>query len=142
MLSTALPACAADPPRKDPALPTGVAPPTRIPRVASLPVEPAGEPVATTALPRELRRAVAADAAKRLQVAARQVVLTAAERVTWADASLGCPEPGKMYTQALVPGFRVVARAPSGQLVYHTDERARFATCEVMAMSPAPAPER
>jgi hypothetical protein len=31
-----------------------------------------------------------------------------AEEVEWPDGSLGCPEPGMMYTQALVPGYRVV----------------------------------
>ena len=33
-----------------------------------------------------------------------------AEAVTWSDGSLGCPEPGMMYTQALVPGYRVQIR--------------------------------
>ena len=33
------------------------------------------------------------------------------EGVTWPDGSLGCPEPGMMYTQALVEGYRVVIRA-------------------------------
>jgi hypothetical protein len=31
-----------------------------------------------------------------------------AERVTWRDGSLGCPEPGLGYSQALVDGFWVV----------------------------------
>ncbi|MEI7744377.1 MAG: hypothetical protein WCK58_11605 [Chloroflexota bacterium] len=40
--------------------------------------------------------------------AAAAATVTAAEAVTWPDGSLGCPEPGVMYTQALVPGYRVV----------------------------------
>jgi hypothetical protein len=28
--------------------------------------------------------------------------------ITWNDGSLGCPEPGKFYTQALVPGAQIV----------------------------------
>ena len=31
-----------------------------------------------------------------------------AERATWADASLGCPEPGVSYVQALTDGIRLV----------------------------------
>ena len=31
-----------------------------------------------------------------------------AERVTWRDGSLGCPEPGLGYSQALVEGFWIV----------------------------------
>ena len=30
---------------------------------------------------------------------------------TWNDASLGCPEPGMSYTQALVDGWRIVVKA-------------------------------
>jgi hypothetical protein len=28
--------------------------------------------------------------------------------ITWNDGSLGCPEPGKFYTQALVSGAQIV----------------------------------
>jgi hypothetical protein len=34
-----------------------------------------------------------------------------AEAVTWPDGALGCPEPGIVYTQALVPGYWVVVEA-------------------------------
>ena len=35
------------------------------------------------------------------------IEVTRAEAVTWPDGSLGCPEPGEFYTQALVEGFHV-----------------------------------
>lgn len=38
----------------------------------------------------------------------RQSQIVRAEQVTWRDGSLGCPEPGKFYTQALAPGFWLV----------------------------------
>lgn len=118
----------------------------RIPQTETLSPKPAGEPVAITALSKAVRRAVVAEAAKRFGVAESGVVLASAERVTWSDASLGCPEPGMMYTQALVPGFRVVARAAAGLLVYHTNDVTgdgvpRVVTCSDMAMRPG-APER
>lgn len=46
-----------------------------------------------------------------------QVVVN--EPVTWRDGSLGCPEPGKMYTQALVDGYRIVLRAAGQDVAYH-----------------------
>ena len=107
----------------------GVAPPTRIPDPEQAVLAPAGQQVSITAIPREVRRAVVADAAKRFNVAESAVVLTRAEQVTWPDGSLGCPEPGRMYTQMLVEGFRVSARTAEGELIYHTDSRGNVANC-------------
>ena len=108
-------------------MPRGIAPPTRIPYppLATM----AGEPVAVSTMPREARRAVVADAARRFRVAASAVVLAHAEKVTWSDGSLGCRQPGQMYTQALVSGFRVVATTAEGQLTYHTDSGGQVLVC-------------
>ena len=117
------------PSRANPAQ-TGVAPPSRIPPTAeTVSPLPAGTPVGITTVPRELRRALVADAAKRFGVAESAVVLTRAEQVTWSDGSLGCPEPGRMYTQNLVPGYLVVAKTVEGEIVYHTDLRALLVSC-------------
>src|ERR1043165_3822287 len=118
------------------------APPTRIPAPA-LNDQPSGQPVSTTLIPIELRRALVADAARRFKVAESAVVLTRAEQVTWPNAALGCPEPGTMYTQALVPGFRVVARTSGGELLYHTDTSGHLRSCRIQEGPglPQPAPE-
>jgi len=108
---------------------TGVAPPTRIPDPVESTLAPQGAPVTPAEVPREVRRAVAEDAARRFKVDASAVVLTRAEQVTWADGSLGCPEPGRMYTQQLVAGYRVVAKTTAGELTYHTDERGNVVNC-------------
>jgi hypothetical protein len=42
---------------------------------------------------------------------------------TWRDGSLGCPEPGMNYTQALVPGWRLVIRAGEELLDYRMATR-------------------
>jgi len=128
-LGGALPACGNGPKP----MPQGIAPPTRIPYVAESSA-PAGDPVATATLPRELRRAVVADAARLLQVPESAVVLARAERVTWSDGSLGCSKPGQVYTQMLVPGYRVVARSGERELTYHTDERAYVVGCSETAL--------
>ena len=49
------------------------------------------------------------DASKRAGVPLAEVTLLTLEPVTWSDGSAGCPEPGMMYTQALVPGYRIRA---------------------------------
>jgi hypothetical protein len=108
---------------------TGRAPPTRIPDVDTAAPAPVGEPVSIATVPRQVRRAVVADAAKRFQVAESAVVLARAEQVTWPDGSLGCHEPGRMYTQALVPGYRLLAKTQQGDLAYHTDSHGNLATC-------------
>ena len=116
-----------------PARQTQTMPPKRIPEVvpgATLEsLQPAGEPVNTASMPRTVRRAVVADAARRFQVAEDAVVLTSAEQVTWSDGSLGCPQPGYSYTQMLVSGFRVTATTSAGRMLYHTDTRGNVVTC-------------
>ena len=106
---------------------TGRAPPKRIPELP--PPLPRSEAVPTASVPRDVRRAVVADAARRFKVAENQVVLASAERLTWNDGSLGCPAPGMGYTQALVPGFRIVAKSASGSFIYHTDTGGNLAVC-------------
>jgi len=108
--------------------PRSIAPPTRIPDPLQA-VTPAGEPVSTSAMPETVRRAVVEDAATRFKVSPNEVVLTRAEQVTWPDGSLGCPRPGRSYAQMLVPGYRVVAKTTSGELLYHTDGRASAVNC-------------
>jgi hypothetical protein len=106
-----------------------IAPPTRIPYPPPEAAQPAGQPVPIAEVPRAVRRAVVADAARRFEVAVSAVVLSKAERVTWPDAALGCPEPGHDYSQAHVPGFRLVARTRAGELAYHTDSRGEVRNC-------------
>lgn len=125
--------------------PGQIAPPQRIPDVASGVMEetlqPVGEPVNTASMPRGVRRAVVADAAKRFNVAESAVVLARAERLTWSDGALGCPEPGVAYTQVLVAGFRVDATTSAGTLTYHTDSRGSVVSCGVRSARAArPAP--
>jgi len=114
-VATPLAACAGE----SSPMKTGIAPPTRIPEVVAS-AAPAGDSVSIASVPRAVRRAVVADAAQRFKVAQSEVVLTQAEKVTWNDAALGCPEPGRMYAQMLVEGFRISAKTSAGNLVYNT----------------------
>lgn len=58
------------------------------------------------------------------------VEIISAESIIWPDGSLGCPRPGQAYTQAPVPGYRVVLSAESQTYSYHANERGFFFLCE------------
>ena len=66
-----------------------------------------------------VRESALADAAQRTGLDRADLAVLSAEAVTWSDGSIGCPQPGMMYTQALVPGFRVRIRAGGEVLDYH-----------------------
>lgn len=74
--------------------------------------------------------AAVTDAAARAGVDPDAITVLVAERVEWSDGSLGCPEPGMMYTQAIVPGYRVVLDAAGDQLHYHGADGQPPAWCE------------
>jgi len=73
--------------------------------------------------------AARADAAKRSGLAPAQLQVVTAQPVTWSDGSLGCPRPGMLYTQALVPGYRVQLRVGSEIWNYHGSERGGVVLC-------------
>ena len=60
-----------------------------------------------------------ADLVERTGVAPADIVVIASEEVTWPDGSLGCPEPGMFYTQALVNGSLIVLEADGRHYQYH-----------------------
>lgn len=59
------------------------------------------------------------DLAGRLEIEESEVTLLDAGFVTWPNGALGCPEPDMMYTQALVPGYRIQLRAEDTLHHYH-----------------------
>ena len=69
------------------------------------------------------------DAATRSGLSPEAIKVLVAERVTWSDGSLGCPSPGMMYTQALVPGFRVMLDAGGQVLDYHAGASGHLFLC-------------
>jgi len=63
-----------------------------------------------------------ADLATRLGIQADELEVISAEEVIWPDGSLGCPEPGMSYTQALVDGSKVVFGHEDRVYVYHAGD--------------------
>lgn len=70
------------------------------------------------------------DLAKQLKVSATDIVVINWEEIQWSDGSLGCPEPGKFYTQAIVPGYQVTFEFNNQQYEYHTNKNSRLVTCK------------
>lgn len=69
------------------------------------------------------------DAARRTQRDVASLEVQRAEAVTWPDGSLGCPQLGMMYTQALVPGLRIRIVAGNETLEYHASARGQPFYC-------------
>lgn len=69
------------------------------------------------------------DLADRESVEADQVTAAGYFSVTWNDGSMGCPEPGMSYTQALVPGHLLVLEADGQLFSYHAGRQAEFTYC-------------
>ena len=59
-----------------------------------------------------------ADLAGRLQIDEGQIEVIKAEQVTWPDGSIGCPQPGVMYTMALVEGAQVILAVDNRSRVF------------------------
>jgi len=80
-------------------------------------------------VPKPLLRLLIQQAADSAGVREDEVAVVVAESVTWRDGSLGCPRPGQIYTQALVPGYRVVLRVAGDEMAYHASESGDFRPC-------------
>jgi hypothetical protein len=76
-----------------------------------------------------MTREALADAASRTGLSADALRVEHAEAVTWPDGALGCARPGVVYTQALVPGYRVVIRAGDERLSYHANRKGYWTYC-------------
>lgn len=90
---------------------------------AAIPSVAAGE------VPAAMLEQAIADAASGAGVELSAIEVISAEAVTWSDGALGCPLPDQMYTQALVPGYRVVLDVGGEEMSFHAAEGGEFAYC-------------
>lgn len=86
--------------------------------------------------------AVLEDVARRTGMDKASLKVESAEAVTWADGSLGCPQPGMSYTMALVPGYRIKVRAGEQVLDYHASSRGHFVLCPAGMAVESAGPDR
>lgn len=76
------------------------------------------------------------DLAQHLTLPAEELTVVSFEDVTWSDGSLGCPEPGMSYTQALVPGTRLVLEADGVEYHYHGGDGGELVRCDRTPLQP------
>ena len=81
-------------------------------------------------VPDEILQAAIAAAAQETGADPSTITVVSAEATTWNSGALGCPKPGEMYTQALVPGYRIVLEAGGRELDYHASESGTIKLCE------------
>lgn len=85
--------------------------------------------VSLDALTEEVEAAIA-DAAQRFGVPEDAVAVAGALDVVWADGSLGCPEEGMAYTQALVDGYLLTLEVDGRRIAYHGEDGRPPFLCE------------
>ncbi len=112
----------------------GDGPATPAPSPSSLELPTTPPPTGRTASPGTVQApgvdGAVADLAAHLGVPADAVTVVSLEEVTWPDGSLGCPQPGMSYTQALVPGQRLVLAAEGREFSYHAGREPEFRRCD------------
>ena len=80
--------------------------------------------------PSDLGEVAAAQLATEKGIDRETITVNSVEETTWSDSSLGCPEPGAGYAQALVPGVQVIVEAESTQYHYHGANDGELFLCE------------
>ncbi|MGD2159362.1 MAG: hypothetical protein PVG32_20970, partial [Anaerolineales bacterium] len=98
-------------------------PPSGLERVPTLPAPVIGE------VPQDLLDAILSDLQERHDIDPEAVTIIRAESITWSDGSLGCPQPGVMYTQALVDGYWIVLEVDGKQYDYRASQSGYFTLC-------------
>ncbi len=84
----------------------------------------------TGEVPQGLLDSILKDLTERSSVSIDKISVIQAQEIIWPDGSLGCPQPGMMYTQAIVDGYRVILQVGEKQYDYHASKTGFFFLCE------------
>jgi hypothetical protein len=96
-------------------------------------------PARAGGVPAPLLEAMIADLSKRMSTAPAAIRVAKTESVTWNDGALGCPKPGAMYTQQLIPGYRAILTIGETRFAYHAAASGHFVLCDA-AITESPIP--
>ena len=80
-------------------------------------------------VPQTILESILKEAAALAKVARDQLVIVRADSALWNDGSLGCPEPGMMYTQAEVNGYWIVIEAAGQKYDFRVGRGGSFRLC-------------
>lgn len=81
-------------------------------------------------VPADVMASIYAAAEAHSGLARSSMTVVRAEAVVWPDGSLGCPEPGMMYTMATVDGYWVELSAGDTTLDYRVGSNGYVKLCE------------
>lgn len=82
-------------------------------------------------IPADVMEQVMGDLEQRAGVQRTALNVIRSEAVIWSDGSLGCPQPGVMYTQETIDGYWVVLQGGGATYDYRVDgRRNRVTLCE------------
>ncbi len=81
------------------------------------------------AISKELVAQAIKDLSLRINTPMQKISLKSVEAVDWPDASLGCPEEGRMYAQVVTPGYRLMLSDGARDFEYHSDSLTRVRHC-------------
>lgn len=70
-----------------------------------------------------------ADLSERLDLRPTEISVVESRQVEWPDGSLGCPEEGRLYTQAIVDGAQVLLDAEGRIYDYRVDADGNIRFC-------------
>jgi hypothetical protein len=82
-----------------------------------------------TGIPKGILDPILNEASKLANVPREQLSIVRAEAVVWSDGSLGCPESGMEYAQALVRGYWVVVNAAGQEYDFRAGNDGSFRLC-------------
>ena len=95
-----------------------------------VPSDESADNAVTGEVPDELLDKILADLEQRTGADRSEFRVLQAQAVQWNDGALGCGEPGQVYTQAIVDGYRVVVEYASQTFDYHAAANGYFKLCE------------
>jgi hypothetical protein len=98
---------------------------------------PETHPLGAGEVPPDLFESVLSDLLTRTGGARADVEVLKAEQVVWNDGSMGCAQPGMMYTQARVNGYQVIFSLAGEEYDYHMSATGVFVLCESALSGPA-----
>lgn len=99
------------------------------PIVSPSPTAMAETPGVKSDVPQRILDPILKEAASLARVAREKLIIVRAEAVVWNNGSLGCPEPGMEYTQALVNGYWVVINAAAQTYDFRVGRDGSFRLC-------------
>ena len=74
-------------------------------------------------------RAAIEDLMLRMNISPTVITVQTVEAVNWSSSSLGCPQPGVMYSDVIEPGYLVTLEALGTIYEYHTDQQIQVVLC-------------